>query len=38
MSTDEYIIVIGDVSAAEKWKGGGESLLLSLLVWLLTDL
>ncbi|POY71998.1 hypothetical protein BMF94_5007 [Rhodotorula taiwanensis] len=28
MSTDEYIIVIGDVSAAEKWKGGGDSIPL----------
>ncbi|TNY18678.1 ribosome maturation protein [Rhodotorula diobovata] len=23
-STDEWILIVGDVSAAEKWKGGGE--------------
>ncbi|TKA55462.1 hypothetical protein B0A53_02388 [Rhodotorula sp. CCFEE 5036] len=22
MSTDEYIVIVGDVAAAEKWKGG----------------
>ncbi|GAA5926810.1 hypothetical protein JCM3775_007046 [Rhodotorula graminis] len=29
-STDEWIIIVGDVAAAEKWKGGGEPSLAHL--------
>ncbi|GAA5980428.1 hypothetical protein JCM10908_001651 [Rhodotorula pacifica] len=28
MSTDEFIVIIGDVAAAEKWKGGDRSIPL----------
>ncbi|GAA5953223.1 hypothetical protein JCM8115_000466 [Rhodotorula mucilaginosa] len=28
MSTDEYIVIVGDVAAAEKWKGGDRSIPL----------
>ncbi|GAA6011901.1 hypothetical protein JCM8202_004192 [Rhodotorula sphaerocarpa] len=28
MSTDEYIVIVGDVAAAEKWRGGDHSIPL----------